>query len=156
MRCDKTAQIQAYYDSELPSADQAAMRLHLQSCADCQAELAELKQLSELVAAAPMAELPPEAMARLQSNFRHVISDRGVMRIASWLTAAAAAVLFAAMLMNRPTNTEVVQNVTTWQTEAVMPPPEQPSTTGEMVAVAQWMASDLAPGDAASNPDLEH
>jgi len=154
MRCDETAQIQAYFDSELSPADQAAMRIHLQSCAACQAELAELKRLSELVAAAPMVEMSDAAFARLQSNFRHVVSDRGVMRIASWLTAAAAAILVGALLFDHPTTVEVA-TVNTWQTEAVMPPPEQPSSTGEMVAVAQWMASDLAPGDV-DNPDLEH
>ena len=73
---------------------------------------------------------------------------------ASWLTAAAAAILVGALLLDHPANTEIA-HATTWQTEAVMPPPEQPSTTGELVAVAQWMASDLAPGDA-TNSDVEH
>lgn len=144
MSCEKSAQVQAYYDGELPPADQASMRVHIEHCADCGDLLAELKLLSELVASAPMAEMPATTLARLQGNWRQAVGDRGVMRIASWLTAAAAAILVGALLLGRQATNEIAQ-VTTWQTAAVMPPPEDPSTGGELVAVAQWMASDLEP-----------
>jgi anti-sigma factor RsiW len=143
MSCEKTAQVQAYYDGELSPAERAAMVAHLQQCAECRDELSDLKELSELVAAAPMAAMSADAMARLQNNFTR-LRDRGVMRIASWLTAAAAAILVGALLLGRQVQNDYA-HVGTWQTAAVMPPPEDPSTGGELVAVAQWMASDLAP-----------
>ena len=149
MSCDKIARVQAYYDSELPPTEMAAMRTHLAGCDECSALLTELKHLSEMVAAAPLVEMPATTMTRLQGNWRQVVGDRGVMRIASWLTAAAAAILVGALLLGRQATTEIA-HVTTWQTAAVMPPPEDPSSAGELVAVAQWMASDLETDQAAA------
>src|SRR3954471_10905665 len=122
MGCDKTTQVQAYYDRELPPAETASMRTHIQACAECRDLLTELKQLSELVASAALAEMPAQTFARLQGNWREVVGDRAVMRIASWLTAAAAAILVGALLLGRQATTELA-HVSTWQTAAVMAPP---------------------------------
>src|SRR4029453_4662165 len=96
MSCDKTAplcsKVHAYYDGVLSPADRAQMQAPFDQCGDCRELLEELKQLSERIAAAPVAEMPAEVMARLQGNWRRM-GDRGVMRIASWLTAAGAATL---------------------------------------------------------------
>src|SRR5258705_130467 len=64
MSCEKTAQVHAYYDDELPRQQRGAVEAHLQECADCRALLAELHQVSNLIAAAPLAPMPQFAFAR--------------------------------------------------------------------------------------------
>ena len=91
MSCDQTAQVHAYHDGELRRPQQDAVEAHVKQCAGCAALLAELRQMSRLIAAAPMAEISPLALARLRQQTAeaagHAASDRGVMRVASWLTA---------------------------------------------------------------------
>jgi hypothetical protein len=63
--------------------------------------LADLRSVSQMVASAPMVEMPPQAMKRMQQAW-WAAQDRGVLRVASWLTAAAAAVIFAAVMFSSP------------------------------------------------------
>lgn len=143
MSCDRLAQLQAYYDGELPPSELAVVRAHVAGCAVCRAELDSLKRISELVASAPLAELSPAAMARLERTWTGV-RERGVMRIAGWLTAAAAAVMVGTVLIQPIDRTEAGRSVV-WQTTAVMPPAETYDSSGELVTIAQWMANDLSP-----------
>ena len=145
MTCDKAAQIHAYHDGELPPAERIAIDAHLNGCASCAELLADLRRVSERVATAPMANLSPIAMARLEKSF-YAASDRGVLRVASWLTAAAAAVLVAVSLwpVKPVETTAIVSTPSPWQTFAVMPPADASDDVPEVVAVAQWMANDLS------------
>src|SRR5437763_9080046 len=102
MSCDKTTQVHAFYDDEMPLSQRGAFEAHLQTCGDCRQLLAMLRRTSALIAAAPLAELPPAVLARLTNTWdsvRERASERGVMRIAGWLTAAAAALLVGALLV---------------------------------------------------------
>jgi hypothetical protein len=71
-----------------------------------------------------------------------------MMRIAGWLTAAAAALLIGALL-TAPTPAEnVPMKAGLWEAMAVMPPAETPGeANSDLVQVAQWMADDLSLGE---------
>src|SRR5689334_4508560 len=98
MICDRSTQVHAYHDGELLADQIAAFEAHLQTCAECSELLADLRAMSRMVATAPMVEISDIAIQRLRQQ-RYVMPDAGVMRIAGWLTAAAAAVLIAALPM---------------------------------------------------------
>ncbi|NTU76001.1 MAG: hypothetical protein HGA86_07760 [Anaerolineaceae bacterium] len=56
----------AYLDGELDERSQVKVQAHLETCADCQAELNELRQLSQMLRAAPQPELTPAVNFRTQ------------------------------------------------------------------------------------------
>ena len=149
MSCDRAAQLHAYHDGELSPAERDAVEAHLRNCVDCAELLADLRRVSALVATAPMENLSPIALARLEKSF-YAARDRGVLRVASWLTAAAAGVLFGTLLTWTEPAGEPIATViapSTWQTVAVMPPPDDADDVPELVLVAQWMANDLSLAD---------
>ncbi len=53
------AKLGAYLDGELAGRSLLEMQTHLQTCPGCQAELAELQQLSQLLHTAPLPEFTP-------------------------------------------------------------------------------------------------
>lgn len=70
------------------------------------------------------------------------------MRITSWLTATAAAVLIGALsLWPAPQTKSTALRPAMWETIAIAPPAEtQAESNSELVQVAQWMADDLSLG----------
>jgi anti-sigma factor RsiW len=151
MNCDRAAQVHAYHDDGLAMSDRAALEAHLDECADCRSLLADLRGISNLIASAPLSAMSPEAMARLSKTW-HAARDRGLLRITSWLTAAAAAVLIGTLLMfhdrTPPTSTIIAVSEPAWETAAVMPPLNADENVPEIVALATWMANDLSYGTA--------
>ncbi len=152
MDCDRAAQVHAYHDDALAPSQRVALETHLETCADCRELRADLRCLSNLIAAASLAAMSPETMARLSTSGRGA-RDRGLLRIASWLTAAAAAILVGALLFVPERNGGTInQTVATntdplWETVAVMPPQEADEAVPEIVALATWMANDLSADD---------
>jgi len=141
-------QIHAYYDGELAPTARAAVETHLTECADCRELLADLRSVSQLVTTAPMAQITPQAMKRMQQAW-WAAQDRGVLRIASWLSAVAAAVIFAAVIFSpsqRPDTTVATAGLN-WQMVALTPPTpveDEPQQQDEVIDAAQWIANDLA------------
>lgn len=154
MPCEIEHRLQAYHDRELSSADRAAIDLHLAQCAPCRDSLAQLQQFSTLISAAPPPALPASARIRFYAAWDDAQSfrDRSVLRIASWLTAVAAAILVGGLIsLNWPNNTGGTPNrIGQWETVAVLPPADvsaENGSTTELIRVAQWQADDLAVGD---------
>jgi hypothetical protein len=150
MSCDRLALVHAYHDDALAPSARVALEAHLDECADCRELLRDLRGLSNLIAAAPLVSMSPEAMARLSQSWR-AARDRGLLRISSWLTGAAAAVLVGALLLWPDRNGGVGPTVATvsaqapaWETAAVMPPLESDENVPEVVTLATWMANDLS------------
>jgi anti-sigma factor RsiW len=148
MMCNRSAEIQAFYDGELSPDAAASIEEHLRGCAECETLLADLKELSELLATAPLTEMRPGAINRIQGVW-YAASDRGVLRIASWLTAAAAAVLIGAVLtwpgqkpMQMANSTDVLETLAT-----VPPAQTHEESRSEVVVLAQWIADDLSGGE---------
>ena len=153
MNCDRAAQVHAYHDRQLGPAAREAFELHLEQCAECVALLGELRAISRAVADAP---LPIVAMAQINERLYdawYVAQQRGVLRMSSWLTGAAAAVLVGALLLtpkgSTSSDTGAVatsqQQANVWEATALMPPPERAGDRpDEYVELAQWIASDLS------------
>jgi len=147
MTCEKAAQVQAYYDNELDSARSEMLEAHLEQCAQCSQLLDELGSLSRMLMKAPRPEMRPQAAPRLQGAW-YVARDRGMMRIAGWLTATAAALLVGALVTASIPQPTAPTKTGLWEAMAVMPPTEpQGEANSDLVQVAQWMADDLALGD---------
>ena len=157
MSCDRAAQVHAYHDRQLGPAAREAFELHLESCADCAAMLSDLRAISRRIAEAPLPPVNAQLNDRLYAAWQLARQQRGVLRISSWLTGAAAAVLVGGLLLTPggdpsgdPNNVaQSTQSAGAWEATALMPPPERASDRpDEYVELAQWIASDLsdAPG----------
>lgn len=97
-RCDQTQQVHRYHDGELDTGATAAVEAHLAGCPACAAELASLRALGadlrSLAAATPI----PIDFGRTIHRRVERVADAGALRLAAWLTAVAAAVVFACVL----------------------------------------------------------
>jgi hypothetical protein len=94
MNCESVRSLlTAFYDGELDQAAQEDVRLHLQSCAQCAAELAEIRSLSERAKAAHTV-LPDGLAARVRSRLT-VPKPQAKPRPRVYLWAAAIAALAA-------------------------------------------------------------
>jgi hypothetical protein len=100
-----------------------------------------------MFASAQIPEIPVDVMHRLHES-RYVLPDTGVLRIAGWLTAAAAAVLMTALLyFPRETDNGALAVSDSVLDAAIEPPVETASAESgrsDFVTLAQWMADDLS------------
>ena len=96
--CPFSQQLGAYHDGELDAQGRAAVERHLQQCSVCAAELAQLRALSGLFASAQQPRLSQISMHRLHRRV-DVIMDEGIVRIARFTSAAAAAVLLVCSIL---------------------------------------------------------
>src|SRR5688572_1509693 len=147
MTCDRTEQVHAYHDGQLGSAARAEFEQHLAGCAGCAQLLGELRSISRLIATAPLPDVP-FANERYYEAW-HVSRQRGLLRISSWLTAAAAAVLVGSLVLwptsPRTPGPVVAQDTGEWEAVAIMPPPERVTDRpDQFIEIAQWMAEDLS------------
>src|SRR5438477_12749697 len=90
--CNQTEKVHAFHDGEMPRGERNAFELHLMNCGVCAAELESLRTLSTRLASAQIPELSKAGLSRFHQSTK-VAEERGVFRLAEWLTAAAAAVL---------------------------------------------------------------
>ena len=150
MSCFSAEQLQAFYDGELPAQKRAAIHAHVSQCADCRQVVAELEKLSQLLGNASLSPEPSGMIGRLNDAW-DAASDRGVLRIAGWLTAAAAAVLVAAIL-HTPREPELASPAV-WQTVAAMSPEQVQDPNRSEIVLAQWMADDLSTGMPSAPPE---
>jgi anti-sigma factor RsiW len=149
MNCEMAGEIHAYHDGELDSSRRGAVEAHLGACAECAALLGELRGLSAMWGVAPRPAMPERAVLRVYGGWFEA-RDRGMVRVASWMTAAAAVLLVGALLV-RPGapagGAGAPAKTGPWETYAVVPPAEIHGEPGSELAVAaQWMADDLSVG----------
>jgi anti-sigma factor RsiW len=150
--CDSqfAQRIQAYHDGRLDDAQAAQVEAHLKSCAACAAELRELEGLSQMLASIPAARLSQIGLARVHNAVDTVMADEGgVLKLARWLSAAAAIVLAAATITLTSLSSQSAQA----QSSDVPQPWEQVAMTGDATASAQqssnvvdaeWIVADLS------------
>jgi len=148
MACNNSIQVQSYHDDELSPEHRLVMEAHLRECPECGQTLRELQSLSSMIAEAPLADKPAGEVIRLD-QCRRAARDRGVLRLAGWMTATAAAVLIGALLIRGSGRNDTALLPEVWQTTAVTPPED--IREGDNSDLAQWMADDLS---SESNGDL--
>lgn len=156
MACERVKDVHDYYDGRMSPAERSAFERHLVNCPDCARLLHSLQALSRLI----VATQPPEISAATIAHYRkawELSRQTGVLRISSWLTAAAAGILLGSLLFwprERSSSALASAPASAWEVSAIMPPPprraiERPD---ELIELAEWMADDLsetaaAPGD---------
>jgi len=142
--CEQTKHVEAYYDGELNAADRAAFEAHLPSCADCAQELQALRRLSGHLAGMSIPALSDEAMARLHGSM-NAAEERGVLRLAEWLTAAAAAVLLVGVMGLLRQETTHASAPAAWEQAAVAYPTDHdPTVQSDVLQFTEWMRTDLS------------
>lgn len=100
LSCDEALDmIHDRLDATLDQARQARLTAHLESCSNCRQRDAEFALLREELRELPVLEFPAEDLERVwDRTIRAPIPLSRPKRPARWLTAAAAAVLFAGVL----------------------------------------------------------
>ncbi len=147
MNCDQSSQVQAYYDNELPAGERETVERHLAECAACSELLGDLRAMSREIGSAQRPMLNAGCQRRLEQAW-WAARDRGVLRLAEWLTAAAAAVMVGALLLwsnGKGANPVAEAPSMNMQAEAVLPPTEtRDEVASNDVDLAEWIASDLS------------
>ncbi len=156
-------QLHRYHDRELDPAGVREVEAHLASCDACREVLADFQSTSRWIASAPIPTVESSRMNAIAQSAWHAAGDRGVRRLAGWITAAAAAVMVFA-LIDFPAKNKIDalnggQNALAastslaspeWERAAIMPPGavllSADDSGGELVQFAQWMANDLSVG----------
>lgn len=90
--CQHASKVMAYYDGEIVGQARTDIERHLDECAACRADLERLAALSSILGEAPAPQMPQAALDRLHQSVQRLPS-RGVLRLAEFLSAAAAAIL---------------------------------------------------------------
>jgi anti-sigma factor RsiW len=93
--CEFKQQVHAYYDGELPTERAAQVEQHLLTCANCAAELEQLRAISNLLSRGPT--IRPMTLARIHRSIDS-LSEGVILKLVTRLTAAAALVLLAGTL----------------------------------------------------------
>lgn len=152
-------QLHRYHDAELSPAELREVETHLASCDACCALLDDLRGMSQWIASAQMPAVETVRLNAIAHSAWHASSDRGVRRLAGWITAVAAAVMVFALLdvpsehsngnFNGNSQAAVTGSIAVaadWEQAAIMPPGAMTlSDDGDrdLVKFAQWMTSDL-------------
>ena len=152
MSCPRSNLISAYHDGELPLAQTAELEAHLGDCADCRAELEQLRTLSLRIQAADLPEPSDEAVERWMSVFSDA-RDRSVRRLASWMTAAAALIMVGVGLVTLLDHRGAVTGppILIGPADTVALVPEGAEAAPVSLVAAQWMAADLSGANVAMN-----
>jgi anti-sigma factor RsiW len=148
MSCSFNNRLSAYFDGELDAATTEAVRRHVEGCAECAAELAELKKLTGMFEQSPPPRLSQIALYRLHNN-ADVVVRGDVLRVARFVRAVAACVLVGSWLWlangsgTVPTAQETVQTAPPWLDVAVTATAETHSLDTTTPA-ATWYLADAS------------
>jgi len=142
--CEHIRQVGAYHDGELGPEEKRLFEAHLARCPACALELEELRGLSRLLAGARIPDAPAEVIERLHET-PGAVRERVALRLAGWLTGAAAAVLLICavwMWSGRARSEEIATAPNSWELAAVAPAVETPWSESQQIA--QWIVEDLS------------
>jgi anti-sigma factor RsiW len=153
MDCGFDEQLEAYHDGELSAAQASALEAHLPTCPTCSQRLAELAQMSNLFAAAPIPHLSQISLHRLHHKVADEM-DRGLVRLAWTLSAVAAVIMVVASAwLMRIENTPAAAPIITAQ---AAPPWAGVPASVEIEVVSREAATPVATwylADASSRSD---
>jgi anti-sigma factor RsiW len=153
MSCSQAQLVSRYHDGELSPEAARTFETHLEACAECRGELESLRAIGHELRTLAMPLPGDAAMARWAESVASRVQEQGVLRLAGWMTAAAAAVLvFATVrpsLLSEPTASVALSQpvVSEWEV-AALAGQDEPAT----VVAARWMAADLSAGREGVSP----
>ncbi len=144
MSCPHEREVELWHDGELSSQQREWFAPHLSGCETCQRELRELESLSRFLRPAPRRSMPAEALARVHSTIQQ-LGERSVLRIAEWLTAAAAIILgigLAFLIHGRTMPQRPIGGAVEVAADVTMPDEVVSgveASSGNAVELAQWV-----------------
>ena len=146
MSCNKAADIHRYYDNELAPGERQQVEEHFGQCEECRRLFQELCCLSRLLGRAARAEAPSDLMVELRQSTESV-RNRTIIRLAGWLTAAAAALLLGAWVTWPASDEDVATfaGLRSWEIRAVTPtadPQDEAILDGTLIA--EWTANEFS------------
>jgi len=148
MNCEQGVQIHRYHDGDLSASERLDVQSHLLICAECRELLTDLENLTHMLATVPLPDMTTRAMNRMHGSWwaaSRQAQELSVRRFASWLTVAAAVLLF--LPLASPTENPRIeeQQAGVWaDTLALIPPSDLHDVpNSDMVEVARWMANDV-------------
>lgn len=152
--CHHLPRVHAYHDGELPSDQLTDFTAHLQSCPQCQLELASIQALSNHFRASPKPVPPADLSASIMRRVEQDADPRAI-RLA-WRLSAAAAVIVVACLPQMQRSGAVVNAgpPAAWELAAAIPAGD-PGTFSEEHQLARWMADDLARASRMAGRDIQ-
>jgi anti-sigma factor RsiW len=114
---------------------------HVRQCPQCEARLAEMRMIGDIVRNAPLPQPAKAAMARWHRNLA-AIEERQVRRLASWMTAAASIVLAVSLYsaMSHQAVAASTPQLAEWEATLIGLDTSGPAEQ----TTAQWMSSDLS------------
>lgn len=149
--------IEAYHDDRLDAATAAQVEAHVKTCAACAAELQALRALSQMFSELPPARLSQIGLARVHGAVDAIADEeRGVLRMARWLSAAAAVVLLGATLALTSLSSQSAQAQSSsselpatvlpqaWERVAMSGSDATSSSQQSNVVDAEWIVADLS------------
>jgi hypothetical protein len=92
MSCSHNLDCHRWHDGELADEEARRLRLHLEDCAECQAEIRDLTSISTVLSRSDRPAIAQDFVARLHQS-ADGFCEQDLFRIARWLTAAAVLLL---------------------------------------------------------------
>ena len=137
--CERTRQVQAYHDGELPPEEARGLEAHLAECEVCAREIGALRGLSRRLVEADLPSAPPEVLARL----REVPVATNVVSLAKRLSAVAAAILIlCGAWLGWGADADTTPRARPWEIAAISP--AAPVAEDEAQQTARWIVADLS------------
>jgi hypothetical protein len=147
MSCEHEQLVHAYHDSQLAPSRRADVEAHLGGCASCSELLRDLQSISHLISTASLPHVSTASAKRYYQAW-NLANHRSILRISTWLTGTAAAVLVGSLFLwpeRKAENVAVSSRPSNWELVAMMPPQERTTDRpDELIELAQWMADDLS------------
>jgi anti-sigma factor RsiW len=140
MSCSWNSQLSAYHDGELDASHRSDVEQHVATCAECSAYLAELRGLSGLFAAEPVARLSQIGVHRLHRRLQ-AVTEQGILRLARTMSAVAACVVLAGSLWLTQLH-ETPQAAPPWT--GIPSNVDEVAMTDSASPVAQYYLTDLS------------
>jgi len=150
--CAYSSQLSAYYDGELSGKQLSEVEQHIAACLPCQSELAQMRSLSSLIAAAPQARMPEYVRQDLFA-LAPAAGEGVYLRIGEWVTALAASVILAVagwMFYHQASSSQISDQAVatnTWSPIAVDPPkPADLNEVPDDPKLIDWVTTNVAAG----------
>ena len=150
--CAYSSDLSAYYDGELTGQHMADVEQHVAACRACQDELAQMRALSSLIAAAPQPRMPDFVRQDLYA-LAPAAGEGVYLRIGEWVTALAASVILAVagwMFYHQAAQSPLSDQAmatNTWSPIAVDPPkPADLNDVPDDPKLIDWVTTNVAAG----------
>ena len=137
--CPFNSRLDAYYDGELSASEMEQIAAHLQQCDSCRHEVAQLRELSQVMGQFQAAPISQIELARLHRSVED-IEPRSLVRFGTVLATMAASVLIISVTWiaqfsggsSGPTSARIPGNVPEWERLALGEPPRAPEMNNNL------------------------